>query len=395
MSSRAMLMLLLATPAALAAQSERGGFIVRLGNDTIAIESFTRTGGALEGRFASRVGQFTEWRYVVRLGAGGAVQAYDVTLVRTSAPNTPPQHRSIEFQKDSAILTMVRGDSTRTTALAAPKGGFPFLNHSFAIYELLARAARAAKRDTFTTAEAIFGAPQMYGTTVAKQGPDSLIVSLDNGVGVRLKVDASGKVLGGNGHGTTQQVDVDRRDDLNFQSLADAFATRPLAGQLSPADSVRADLGGAAIAIDYSRPSMRGRKIFGGDPVPWGKVWRTGANFATRFTTSADLVIGGQTVPAGTYTLWTLPTPTGWKLIINKQTKAPCADAASCASPRRANLWGTDYSADSDLVRVDMQVERLAQPVEQFVIRVAPQGSGAVMQLEWETTRAWVALAKK
>jgi hypothetical protein len=386
-------------PALAAAQSERGGFIVRLGTDTIAIESFTRTGAALEGRFASRVGQFVEWAYVVRLGPDGAARSYDLTLVRASTPNTPPQHRTITFQNDSAILTMTRGDSTRTTRLAAPKGGFPFLNHSFAIYELVARAARAARRDTFTTAEAIFGSPQMYATTVVKQGPDSLVVAIDNGLGVRLKVDPKGKVLGANGHGTTQQVDVDRRDGLNFQALADAFATRPLAGQLSPADSVRANLDGAAIAIDYSRPSMRGRKIFGGDPVPWGQVWRTGANFATRFTTTADLVIGGQTVPAGTYTLWTLPAPTGWKLIVNRQTKAPCTDAASCADPRRANLWGTDYSADSDFVRVDMQVERLPQPVEQFVIRVEPQGAGggggAVLRLEWETTRAWVALAKK
>src|SRR5207247_3416552 len=83
------------------------------------------------------------------------------------------------------------------------------------------------------------------------------------------------------------------------------------------------DVGGAHIAVDYGRPAMRGRKIFG-DIVPWNKVWRTGGNFATRFTTSADLVVGGTTIPKGAYTLWTLPASTGWKLILNKQTKAPC-----------------------------------------------------------------------
>jgi hypothetical protein len=393
--SHLLLTLALCVPATAAAQNESGAFVVRLGTDTIVIESFSRTGGMVDGRFASRVGQFTEWRYAVRLGADGTVQTYDLTLIRASTPNTPTQHRTIAFQRDSAILTIVRGDSTTTTRLAAPQGGFPFLNHSFAMYELLARAARAAGRDTFTTAEAIFGAPRTYVTTVVRVGVDSLVATVDNGLGVRLKADPSGKVLGGNGHGTTQQVDVERRDNLNFQALADAFSTRPLTGPLSPADSVRASIVGASIAIDYSRPSMRGRKVFGGDLVPWDKVWRTGANFATRLTTSADLLIGGQTVPAGTYTLWTLPTPTGWKLIINKQTKAPCADAASCNSPRRANLWGTDYSADSDFVRVDMQVEKLSAPLEQYLMSITPQGAGGVLKLEWETTRAWVAFSKK
>ena len=99
--------------------------------------------------------------------------------------------------------------------------------------------------------------------------------------------------------------------------------------------------------------------------------------------------------PAGTYTLWTLPSPTGWKLIFNKQTKAPCATAAECADPRRPRLWGTDYSADSDFVRVDMQTAALTTPVEEFVITVEPQGDGGVLAVAWEKTRAWVALAKK
>jgi hypothetical protein len=120
--------------------------------------------------------------------------------------------------------------------------------------------------------------------------------------------------------------------------------------------------------------------------VPYGRVWRTGANFATRLTTAADLTVGGQTIPAGTYTLWTLPGDKSWKLIVNKQTKAPDG---------RANLWGTDYSADSDLVRIDMQVAAIPQPVEQFAITLEPRGDTTVLAVAWETTRAIVTLAKK
>ena len=76
---------------------------------------------------------------------------------------------------------------------------------------------------------------------------------------------------------------------------------------------------GKTVTVDYSRPSMRGRKIFGG-LVPYGQVWRTGANSATSLKTTANLTIGGASVPAGNYTLYTLPGEKAWKLIINKET---------------------------------------------------------------------------
>src|SRR4051812_36783509 len=95
----------------------------------------------------------------------------------------------------------------------------------------------------------------------------------------------------------------------------EAQAQRPV---LSPRDSAVASFGAAKVSVDYSRPSKRGREIFGG-LVPWNQVWRTGANAATTLVTSRDLDIGGTLVPAGTYTLYTLPSPTGWKLIVNKQ----------------------------------------------------------------------------
>jgi len=118
----------------------------------------------------------------------------------------------------------------------------------------------------------------------------------------------------------------------------------------------------------------RGREIFG-NVVPWNTVWRTGANEATQFNTSADLVISGATVPAGKYTLWTLPTPSGWKLIINKQT----------------GQWGTEYHPEQDLVRVDAKVETLAAPVEELVIAFE---SGA-LTITWDKARVSVAVAKK
>jgi Protein of unknown function (DUF2911) len=136
---------------------------------------------------------------------------------------------------------------------------------------------------------------------------------------------------------------------------------------------------GKTVTINYSRPSMRNRKIFGG-LVPYGQVWRTGANAATSLKTDANLTIGGASVPAGSYTLYSIPTETGWKLIINKQT----------------GQWGTDYDEKDDLARVDMKVANDATPTEQFTISFDKTGaSAATLKLDWANTTASVGVSEK
>ncbi len=139
---------------------------------------------------------------------------------------------------------------------------------------------------------------------------------------------------------------------------------------LSPRDSVTLSLDTHTISVNYSRPSMRGRKIMGG-LVPWEKVWRTGANLATHLKTTFDMVMGGIPVPRGTYTLWTIPTPGTWKIILNKQT----------------GQWGTNYDARQDLARFDARSETLPAPVDTFRITLQATGKqGGVMKLLWENT---------
>jgi len=148
----------------------------------------------------------------------------------------------------------------------------------------------------------------------------------------------------------------------------------------SPAASASCDLGGGkTIKTDYSSPRMKGRKIYGG-LVPSGQVWRTGANEATTFVTSTDLVVGGAKVPAGSYTIFTIPGNDKWTLIINKKT----------------GEWGIPYKYESDeLARVDMKVSMLPSPVENFTIAYDKSGSGCTLRMDWETTRASVDLTAK
>ena len=121
----------------------------------------------------------------------------------------------------------------------------------------------------------------------------------------------------------------------------------------SPPASASCDLGGGkTITTDYSSPRLKGRKMIGG-VEPYGKVWRNGANEATTFVTTAELVVGGKSVPAGSYTLFVIPNPDKWTLIINKKT----------------GEWGIPYKYENDeLARVDMKLSTPPSPVENFTI---------------------------
>jgi len=140
---------------------------------------------------------------------------------------------------------------------------------------------------------------------------------------------------------------------------------------------------GKTIKMDYSSPRAKGRKIFGEASekalVPYGEVWRTGANDATTFVTNANLMVGGKAVPAGSYTVFTVPKADAWWLVISKKT----------------GEWGTDYPGETeDLARVPMKVSKNGPPVENFLIAFDQAGNKCKLRMEWETTVASVDITK-
>jgi hypothetical protein len=165
-----------------------------------------------------------------------------------------------------------------------------------------------------------------------------------------------------------------------FLAMAAAGA-RPVPPQvLSPPERAACKFAdGKTIAVRYSSPRMRGRKIFG-DVVPFGEVWRAGADDATSFVTNVDVTAGGKSVPAGSYTLFTLPTQTKWTLIISKQTSE----------------WGIPYPGEKyDFARMEMKVSKLPSPLENLTIAFDSTGTSCTMKLDWETTRASIEIAEK
>ena len=143
---------------------------------------------------------------------------------------------------------------------------------------------------------------------------------------------------------------------------------------LSPPATADVKIDGKSITISYSAPAKRDRAIMG-KLVPYGQVWRTGANAATTLTTDSALMIGNIHVAPGTYTLFTIPGEKEWTLIVNKQT----------------GQWGTQYDEAQDVARAKMSVKKLAEPLETFAVSVKPTaGKNGVLTLAWENTQATV-----
>ncbi|SRR5579871_4725285 len=142
----------------------------------------------------------------------------------------------------------------------------------------------------------------------------------------------------------------------------------------SPQEHTEATVAGDKITIDYYAPSMHGRKIMGG-LVPFGEVWCTGANWATKITSAKPLQMGSLKLPAGSYSIWTIPDAKQWTLIINKQT----------------GQFHKDYDSSTDFGRTPMELKSLSAPVETFKIDVrADGGKKGTLALDWETTEAYI-----
>jgi len=162
---------------------------------------------------------------------------------------------------------------------------------------------------------------------------------------------------------------------LTLMISASPLAAQDKAKRPSPSAQAQCKFSdGKTVTVDYSSPRMKGRKVFGG-LVPFNEVWRTGANEATTFVTNTNLSVGGKEVPAGSYTIFTVPSPDKWVLVVSKKT----------------GEWGIPYPGEGDdLVRADMTAGKTSAAVENFTIAFDSSGNKCTMRMEWENTRASV-----
>jgi hypothetical protein len=355
--------------------ADQGTFLVTLGRDTIAAERFRFGRARLEGELVTRRPETVRRPYTMTFDALGNPTRLEFSTRRPAdRPASPPiQTAVITLTGDTIVMETKRNDTTVTRRISAPRGTIPLLGQSYASYEILTRRAVRAGGDSVPIPTWAVGAQRTDEFSIVRVSADTMKIIAPFGT-LYARVDADGRIQGAHALRTTVKVVVTRAAMTDLTAIA-MMAPMP---QLSPRDTIRTSIGGASFTITYSRPMKRGRVLFG-ETVPWGEVWRTGANEATHFRTDKDLIVGGTAVPAGTYTLWTIPRPEGWTLIINKQT----------------GQWGTIYDPTQDLARVEMHDEAPLSLEEQFTISLEPTDAGGVLRLKWDDREAWVPIEIK
>jgi hypothetical protein len=355
-------------------QAQSGAFVIRLGRDTTSVERFSESGGKVVLDQVGRAPRVLRRHASYALTPAGTPTDIDVLLTRVGEPaGAPPlQHLTARMVNDSMSIETRVDTAVRRSGRTLPAGtGIPVVS-PWLMYDRLSARLAKSKADSVHTAMFFLGGPDISWVAVRRLGRDSVDIETEFDR-YHAKVDKDGHLVAVRPIRGTQQFTVDRVASIDVDAMATAFAAQeqqggPL-GQLSPRDTARATVAGATLWVDYGRPSIRGRKIFGG-VVPWGEVWRTGANAATQFKTDKALAFGGTVVPAGMYTLWTLPTQNGWTLIINSET----------------GQWGTEHHADKDLYKIPLSVSTNDSPVERFTIHIADAGNGGQLHIVWDQT---------
>jgi len=372
--------------------TERYGFVARLGRDTVSVESVTRRGNSVTSDEVDRFPRVRQRHTEIELAPDGGIWRLVMDIVTPSEPANQRRRRvTVNVTRDSVHIT--KRDSTGTVRRDFATGGriaMAHLRQMYSLYELYVAAAlgsiaanpaggdTARLRQFYIDRE--FDRFPLHTGRVWRLPDGTVKIAHDWLAGIgEATVDSSRHLLSYSGAGTTYKVHVTRlAEPPDVQAIGEQFAALETKNggftQLSVRDTARASIGAAAFAVDYGRPLVRGRDLLG-KLLPYDRAWRTGANAATQFTTSAPITLAGIRVPPGTYTLWTVPRVKGADLIVNTQT----------------GQWGTGYDGSHDLDMARMTTDSLATPVEKFTISItASDARHGTLAMEWGPFR-WTA----
>ena len=353
--------LLLSSAATLIAQDAT--IVYRLGRDTVAVEHFSRTATHFSGETVTRTGPaVVRTQYDITL-SGGKPTAAVVRRRRADGspiPNNPTEVR-FTFAADTARREIVWSDSTRVQSFAARNAFVALPVFSYAPFELI-YARGTGSRDSVVAIGlagnlSVIGLQAHAGDTVRMRGgPYQMLV----------RFDREGRLQYVDGTLTTNKA-IGTRMPGKADIAAIAAAMKPT-GVLSPRATAYAGFNQGPIFINYGRPAVRERTVWGGVLIPLDSIWRTGANEATHLATSKAIVLGELALAPGLYSLWTQHTQSGTFLIINKQV----------------GQWGTEYHAEHDVGRVKMELAKTPEHIEDFTITIRPTGPGrGVIDLAW------------
>jgi hypothetical protein len=349
-------------PAEIETEDPNGAtFVTLLGSDTLVVEQFRRTAEGIEADVVLRTPETTVRHYRLDLDEAGHLTRYEATEEDATEVITPVG--------DSLEVAITEGDSTETRMVAGDAQALPFIDMVHWPFELM--LMRAVGQDSVT--QGLFTGRGTMPFVVRTTGEGTMTVAHPFRGTMEVEVDEEGRLQRLDAGETTRKLIVTRVPSFDTDAFAERSAAKDAVGEafgpLSGRGETMAQVDGATINVDYGQPAKRGREVFGA-LVPWDERWRTGANRATHFQTDRALSFGDVTMPAGQYTLYTIPNPDGGTLIINQQT----------------GQGGTTYNEDQDLGRVPMTLTTLDQTVELFTIEMIDTDEGGELQLQWDET---------
>ncbi|MDC6355150.1 MULTISPECIES: DUF2911 domain-containing protein [Robiginitalea] len=338
-----------------------------LGNDTLVIEQIRMHPGLVEAEVLIRSPRTEYLKQTLELDDEGDIiefrsEAYPADRLQ----GDPDRIETLTLEGDS-LIRVIRTDSSESRqAFAYQAGTLPWMDMVHWPYEL---AVRQMSRDGLEEVrQPMFTGRGTAEFVIRSEGTDSVSVQHPYRGTMYARTDQSGALEHFDATATTRKLVVKRGEPVDLESLANRFAYSPI-GSLSGEGRTESTVQGANIVITFGQPARRGRLLFGGI-VPWNERWRTGANRATHFRTDRDLVLGGLDVPAGEYTLFTIPAPDGGTLIVNRET----------------GQNGNNYDPQQDLGRVPMEIRELEPSVENFTIEAVETAESGELRLMWGET---------
>jgi hypothetical protein len=373
---------------------EHYGFLALLGRDTVSLESVTRTGNIALSDEVDRFPRVRRRHTRIVLGTDGSIRHLEMDI-RTPSEPSPQRERHVVADVTNDSVTVSKRDSTGVRRVAFATGGLltmPHLPQMYSLTDLYFGAALARAATTKLAAGDHVVLHQFYIDREFDRFPlhDGVVWPLPGGKAElrhdwlsgtgEATFDSTRHMLTYSGARTTYKVEVKRLTELpDVEAIGGRFASLETSNggvvQLSVRDTARATIGSANFTVDYGRPLARGRVLLG-DVIPYDGVWRTGANAATQFSTSVPITLGGIRLPAGMYTLWTVPHTHAVDLIVNKQT----------------GQWGTGYNAKFDIGKAPMAMSATTSSVEKFTISInSTDAHHGTLVMAWGTFR-WTAL---
>jgi len=341
--------------------------VATLGKDTLVVEQFTMEPGKVQAEILMRSPRTSYSEQTLTLNPDGSFQGYrSVTYAPENPGSNPLETQTLTVDGDSIRLQFQRDTLIRTASFAYDPSLLPWTDMVHWPYEVATRRMVKAGKQAVDQPMLAGREPAIF--EIRSQGPDSVSIKHPYRGTMYARLTPEGGLDYYDATATTRKLLVRRGGPMDIKALTRKYADRP-AGSLSGEGETEVTVHGADIRVTYGQPSRRGRELFGGI-VPWGAVWRTGANRATHFKTNKDLTFEGLNVPAGEYTLFTIPEPDGGLLIINTET----------------GQNGTQYDPSRDLGRVPMHRIPSAENEELFTIDLVERDDTGALQLKWGRT---------